>query len=144
MSEPLVLGLGEPWRGDDGVGPWIAERLAARGRAARGWRGDGLGLVALFEGRRAVVLLDATRGAGPPGTLTRLDGAGPLPRGLFRGSTHEFGLAEAVETARALGLLPPALRLYGIEGASFALGEGLSPEVARSAARLLEELSAAP
>ena len=45
-------------------------------------------------------------------------------------STHHVGLAETVESARALGQLPRTTVVYGIEGASFEVGEQLSPEVA--------------
>ena len=64
----------------------------------------------------------------------------PLPRGLFRCSSHLFGPAEAVETARVLGRLPTELVLYGIEGAEFGYGEALSPEVERTAIELVELL----
>ena len=56
-----------------------------------------------------------------------------LPARLFDTSTHHFGLAEAVELARALGRLPRNVIVYGIEGKSFETGETLSPEVGRAA-----------
>ncbi len=46
-----------------------------------------------------------------------------------RSSTHSFGVAEAVELARALGRLPARIVVFGIEGRDFAQGEGLSPDV---------------
>jgi hypothetical protein len=81
-----------------------------------------------------------------PGTLHRVDaGAGPVPASVFRSSsTHAFGVGEAVELARALGTLPGRLALYGIEGAEFVAGEGLSAEVQAAvepaAQAVLEEL----
>ena len=43
-----------------------------------------------------------------------------------------------------LGRLPAALTVYGVEGATFTVGTGLSPEVAagaaEAAARILEEV----
>ena len=61
------------------------------------------------------MLIDATRSGARPGTLTCFDAiASPLPRPLFHNSTHEFGLAEAVELAGyaplALGEAERALR----------------------------------
>ena len=143
MSESarLFAGIGSRDRGDDGVGPWVAEALALRGRRAVAFGGDGAGLIALLEGERDVVLIDATRGAGPPGRHTVIDaGRQEVPRALFRCSTHQFGVAEAVETARALGILPPTLTLHGIEGRDFAPGARLSPEVARAARALVDAL----
>ncbi len=145
MSDPfagaLFIGVGEPARGDDGVGPWLAAALAARGREMAVRAADGAEIAALLAGRPAAVLLDATRGAGPPGTLTVLDLARTLlPPGLAPPSSHLIGLAEGVEIARALGDAPARLAFFGIEGRDFALGAGLSPPVAVAARTLLERL----
>ena len=68
--------------------------------------------------------------AAPPGTLHRLDAAeGELPAELFRTSTHHFGLAEAVELARAVGALPQRLVVFGIEAGQIELGDALTAEV---------------
>jgi hydrogenase maturation protease len=146
VSEPaatLFLGFGDAMRGDDGVGPWLVAALGARGCDARHLR-DGADLVALVEGRAAVALLDATRGAGPPGTLTARDLAqAPVPAAARGASSHLFGLAAGVETARALGLLPPDAHFYGVEGAAFGFGDGLSPAVAAQAQALTARLSPA-
>jgi hydrogenase maturation protease len=127
----LILGIGNRWRCDDGFGPMAADRLAALGFDAREHSGEGAGLMAAWEGFSRVIMIDASSGGGPPGTIRRLDAsAETLPRGFFRYSSHLFGLAEAVETARALGTLPPGLVVYAVEGESFTFGEGLSPSVA--------------
>lgn len=137
----LHVGVGNPMRQDDGVGPWLADRLAAGGLRAKAWTGDGAWLIDLFAREPALVLIDATRSGAAPGTIHRLDAfAEPLPRPFFANSTHEFGLAEAVEVARRLGLLPAELRVVGIEGAAFGPGTGLSPEVECAALALEVEL----
>jgi hydrogenase maturation protease len=64
-----------------------------------------------------------------------------LPAGLFRVSTHRFGLADALELARALGRLPPRVVVYGIEGSRFAPGRPMSPAVAAAVERLAGVLS---
>jgi hydrogenase maturation protease len=140
-AAPLAIGIGDPARGDDGVGPWLAAALRAHGVAAVAEARDGAALAALVEGRAAVVLLDATSGAGAPGTLTVLDLARhPLPAGLSPPSSHLIGLAEGIGIARALGTLPPRALFLGIEGAAFGLGQGLSQQVADAAAALLPRL----
>lgn len=126
-------------RRDDGVGPWVAAGLAARGWPAGIHAGDGMDLIGRFDVPHLVVI-DATRSGAAPGTRVTLDGATPLPRGVFAASSHLFGLAEAVETARALGLLPRRLTVHGIEGAEFGFGSGLSPAVEIAAAALLAEI----
>ncbi len=145
----VVVGVGNPGRGDDGVGPAVARAL--QGRVGPGVRvvargGEPAGLVALLEAAEAVALVDAVRGEGPAGRVWRFEaGAGPLPARLFgRTSTHAMGLAEAVELARALGALPGRVVVFGVEGQGFGVGEGLSPAVAAAvpevAARVLDEL----
>ncbi|MDJ1015575.1 MAG: hydrogenase maturation protease [Paracoccaceae bacterium] len=148
MIEPLdpgalFIGVGHPLRGDDGVGPWLAEALAARGFNATAQFGDGSGLIPMFEPSADVVIVDATQSGAAPGTLTRFDGADALPKDPFRNSTHEFGLAAAVEMARILGGLPRRLTIYGIEGRDFGLGSAMTEEVVKAAEELLEQLAPA-
>jgi len=145
VTRPLFVGVGNSYRSDDGVGPWLAQALAKAGRGAQVHGGDGTGLIDLFGQHSDLVILDATLSGRPAGTLTRIDAMdGPVPAELFHYSTHRFGVAEAIETARALGMLPERLVLYGIEGASFAAGCDLSDPVARAAQDLLETLMTRP
>jgi len=55
--------------------------------------------------------------------------------------THRFGLAEAVDTARALALLPQKLNVYGIEGQCFEAGEAMNDQVGHAASVLEQKLS---
>lgn len=143
MDAVLILGIGNAMRSDDGVGPFVAARLAAAGLNARVHCGDGTGIIDAMAAAQHLILIDATRSATAPGTRTSLDAiATPIPAEFFHYSTHRFGLAEAVETGRALGLLPPALTVHGIEGAAFEPGERLSPPVAKAAQALIAVLRA--
>lgn len=103
--------------------------------------------MALWRGRTAAVVLDAVSSDAPPGTLHRIEAAsGPLPAGLACGSSHAFGLAQAIEMARALGELPERLLVLGIEGAEFTAGQGLTPaveEAVAAAVRAVLEVTAA-
>jgi len=130
---PLVIGVGNTYRSDDGVGIVIARRIVER---APGWcmlemSGEGATLMEAWSDAHEVVLIDAVRSGQAPGTIHRLDaGQRPIPSDFFHYSTHAFSVAEAIEMARALGELPTRLVVYGIEGASFAAGETLSAPVA--------------
>jgi hydrogenase maturation protease len=105
--------------------------------------GDGAGLIDLFEAAPHVILVDAARSGAVAGTLHVFDAKqASLPAHFFHYSTHLFGLAEAVETARALGALPRILWVYGIEGAGFEVGEALSAPVRAGAAALVARLLA--
>ncbi len=137
----LHIGIGNAFRRDDGVGPWIVQELAMGGLRAREWSTDGAGLIALFDTEPELVLIDAARSGDRPGRILCFDAIKtPLPRGLFHNSTHEFGLAEAVELARRLDKLPNSLEVIGIEGADFSAGRGLTAEVLRAAGSVAEDL----
>jgi len=130
----LVVGIGNPERGDDGAGVAVVRRL--RGRIGRGVRllelpSNVSRLLDCWDGADAVVLVDAMSSGATPGTVQRFDAAAaPLPSRAFPGgSTHGFGVAEAIEIARALGRLPRQLVVYGIEGACFGDEHGLSAPV---------------
>ena len=133
----LVIGVGNPWRGDDGAGLEVARRLGGVT-----FEGDGTGLIDVWdEADDEVVVVDAGASGGTPGAIRRFDArAAPLPAHSLRSSSHHFGVADAVELARSLDRLPPALRVYAIEGEDFGAGRRLSPAVRSAVDRLAEEL----
>ncbi len=135
-----VIGVGNPWRGDDAVGLHVARRLQERlpeGVEVLEREGEPTSLIDAWEGAGMLWLVDAVFSGASPGTVHRLDAQErELPAELFRASTHHFGLPEAVELARALGRLPEHVVVYGIEGASFDAREGLTPEVEAAAERV--------
>jgi len=143
-----VVGVGNRWRSDDGIGPAVAARLRelAPDLDVVVREGEPVALLDALEGAGAAVVVDAVSSGGAPGTVHRLDATTePLPRELFARSTHHLGLADAVELGRALDRLPARLVVVGIEGASWDAGDELSPEVAAAlepaAAAVLEEVA---
>jgi hydrogenase maturation protease len=141
----VVIGVGNPDRGDDGVGPALLARL--EGRVPGGVRlvrlagADPAGMMEAWADAGRVVLVDAMVSGAVPGTVTRFDAAaGPLPAGVRLASTHVLGAETAVEMARALGNLPAHLVVYGVEGQSFAVGSGLSPAVAAAVPAAVERI----
>jgi hydrogenase maturation protease len=139
----LVVGLGSPDRGDDAVGPLVARRVAARGVPARVVeREDPTALLDLWSDVDLAVVVDAVRGDGPAGELVVLESgrdSAPLPEAAWvrtgRGGTHAFGLAAAVELARALRRLPPRVVLVGVTAGGFGYGEPLTDAVAAAVPR---------
>jgi hydrogenase maturation protease len=139
----LVIGVGNPWRGDDAVGVVVATRLKAARPAVDAvvHSGDTLGLCETWNGAEAVWVVDAIDSADAPGTILQYDArAAPLPCAAFRRSTHGFGVGDAIELGRAVGALPPRLVVYGVVGSSFEVGRDLSPPVARAAEELVERI----
>jgi hydrogenase maturation protease len=131
----IVFGVGNPDRGDDGAGPAVARQLwelPLQHAEIIEHGGEATTLVAQMDGAACVFLIDACASGAPPGTVRRFDvSTAPVPEEVALGlSTHGLGPATAVELARSLGQLPHRCIIYTIEGASFATGAPLSPQVA--------------
>ena len=132
----LLIGVGNPGRGDDGAGRAVARRVLARNDCAlevRECTGEATALMEAWTGFDDVVLVDACRGAGAPGSVRRI-GPDEIDRSatLQHASTHSLGVAAAIGLARVLGTLPSRLVIYAIESRHSSDGEGLSPEVDRA------------
>ena len=144
-SETLVIGIGNAFRGDDGIGLLVAQRLrelALPGVIVLEQSGEGTALVEAWGAAERAIVVDAVSSGSQPGALHRFEvNEQPLPAHFSGRSTHTFGLAEAVELARQLDRLPPRLVIYGIEGKSFAPGAELSPEVKAAAGTVIEQLA---
>ena len=140
----LVAGIGNPDRGDDGIGPAVARRLSGRvppGVSVRELGGDALALIEGWEGFASVILVDAVAPIMTPGRIHRLDLVrNRLPAAFSSPSTHALGLSETVELARSLGRLPPLVGAYLVEGERFETGAPLSPTVARAVEQVAEEI----
>ena len=147
MSGTIVIGVGNALRGDDAAGLRVAQLLAERGvDNVRESSGEIASLIDLWQGAEFVLLADAAQSGAEPGAISRFDASTePLPVKFLHCSTHAFGVAEAVELARALETLPPRVIVFGIEGISFEHSAPLNPEVAagveQAAAMIETELS---
>jgi hydrogenase maturation protease len=137
--------LGNRFRGDDGVGLLVADRLRAAGVDVQECQDEPTRLLDSWRGLDRLVLVDAVRSGAAPGTVHRIDASsGVLPRELGLSSSHLVGLAETLALARALDRLPPRVVVYGVEGAEFGASEAVTAAVAASvesvAADVLREL----
>ncbi|MGD2145919.1 MAG: hydrogenase maturation protease [Anaerolineae bacterium] len=130
----LVLGLGNPLRGDDGVGPRVVEELNHRGlpqgvTALDGGTG-GLDLLIVLEQWERVVIVDAAELGREPGQFVRFT---PDQVRLAAASStftlHNAGLSEVLALAAALERDLPEIVVFGVQPAQIGWGEGLSPAV---------------
>ena len=144
-----LVGIGQPLRGDDGVGP----------EAVRQWSRDhspkasdpniktiitetpGLELLELIQDSDVVILVDAVEGGDPAGTVrvrTGLPEAGSTPA---EKTAHGFGVAETVAIAKKIGArLPAHIIFIGVEGSSWKMGEGFSDPVRRAVPDAVREI----
>ena len=141
----LLLGLGNPLMGDDGVAWHLVERLRTDPRLPPdveiAWGGtDLLACGDLLEGRERVVLLDAVEGD-EPGEVRPLD---PWADDLQQRTTGAHALS-APEALRLLRHTRPSLAwtsflLLGVTVTDVRLGEGLSPWVEERLQQLAETI----
>ena len=128
----VVVGIGNRSRGDDGVGPLVAERVAALGLP--GVRvlteAEPLDLVEVLAAHDDVVVVDALAPRGHPGRVVvwSLDGPWPAGRGGRPIGSHGIGVLEAVELARALGGLAARLTVVGVEAGTLETRATLSAQ----------------
>lgn len=132
----VVIGVGNEYRGDDGVGLVVVRALDGKlpaGVEVVVQTGEATALMNAWVDATHLILIDAVAAQGTPGKTYRIDASEtPLPVELFSRSTHDFGVATAIELARALGQLPPHVVVYGIEGQNFSAGAQLLPSVERA------------
>lgn len=140
----LVIGVGNEYRRDDGVGHSVARALMREepeGVRVIEESGEGAALMEAWRGADTVILIDAVHSGGEPGTVHCFDAqVQEIPANFFRYSTHAFSVAEAIELARTLGELPSQLIVYGIEGKDFQAGTGLSSEAAQAGREVLRQV----
>ncbi len=145
-EDVLVLGIGNPLMGDDGVGIKVVEMLkemdlpenvAVEEAGLPGW-----GLASWFENRSEVLIVDAVKMGLTPGSWRRLD---PYEFQVIVEenalSLHQGDLACGLALSQALDMLPPKLQIYGIEPANLEPGAGLSPEVCASLEEFVTRIS---
>ena len=102
---------------------------------------SGVDLIFFLQQADKVIIIDAVCSGAKPGTLHRFNASPqPIPTKYFHCSTHTFGVAEAIELARALKQLPQYLIVYGIEGKCFETGVRLSEEVEKAAQEVLKRV----
>lgn len=133
----LILGLGNPLLGDDGVGWRIAnivqEQIRTPDVDVDVHAGGGLTVMERLIGYERAIIVDAidTR-SNPPGTVScfRLEN---LPNHAYShlASTHETSLPKAIEVGRALNApLPKDIWIVAIESSpTFEFSERLSLSV---------------
>ncbi len=145
-----VIGLGNDWASDDGVGPEVVRRLRTRAQKP----GQALpiefiilpqadpSLLDVFDRCDIAILVDAVVSGASPGTVycEEWQPGALASRGIERTSSHGLGVRELLDLAAALDRLPRRVLLWGIEVVSTEPGRELSDPVAAQVPALVERL----
>jgi hydrogenase maturation protease len=135
----LVIGLGNPILGDDGVGWKIADEVAVAVGQKSSVEVDtaalgGLSLMERLLGYDRVVLVDSMEtGQSPVGSVRRFPLAAlPNPMAGHSASTHDTSLIIALKTAESIGAdIPKRVDVVAVEAQNvYDFSEELSPPVA--------------
>ena len=136
-----VIGIGNPYRRDDGIGPALVaalERLRPPGVSLTVADGEPSQLLDAWSGAPLAVVVDAVLCEVPaPGRIHRT-ALGPVVAGAVvagagsraAASTHGLGIPDAIRLAEVLGQAPGRLVVMAVEAADIGFGLGLSPAVA--------------
>ena len=149
----LIIGIGNPGRGDDGLGPALAAGLAGidpealpegavieiPGRSISAvWKYQlNIEDAALVRDYDAVVFADASREGGEPVTFGEI-----APAAAIAFTTHELSPPAVLALCEELYGRSPRGHLLAVRGYAWELGEGLSPEARRNRAVSAERLAA--
>ena len=138
----VIVGIGNPSRGDDGVGRKLVKLIKGKLDAeAIELDGEVSELIEILASSEIALIIDAVQHESRVGTLSCFDvHSGKLPAEQFRGSTHALGLEDALELARSLGSLPRRCMVLGISASNFNHGEGLSSELNQQLPELENEV----
>lgn len=130
----LILGLGNPYRSDDGVGVAVARgfRSPCSDVDIKHLNGEATAIINAWEDYSHVIICDAACAEGQAQTpfvaFQPLEEEGVLQKETHT-SSHGFGLSEAIKLGKAVGQIPDEIFAIGIYGQNFAVGDSLSPQV---------------
>lgn len=124
----VLIGVGNHDRGDDSIGPLVADAVQSRTDrvVSIDREGDLAVLPLLWEAGDDVLIVDACRSVDAVGTVRLID---PDDLAASSGlSTHGMNVAEAIQLAGRLCRMPNRLRVMGVAGHRFG-HEAMSPEL---------------
>jgi hydrogenase maturation protease len=147
----LIIGLGNPLLGDEGIGVRVIGELRELelpdGVELADGGTSGLRIISLMEGYQRVIIVDAADMDRLPGCVVRFTPS----EAQFKTeetplSLHQIGLVEALALAGALEVAPAEVVILGIQPGRIEGVVGLSPEVEGAIPRVirmvLDELDA--
>jgi hydrogenase maturation protease len=131
-DDVVVIGVGNSYRRDDGVGLVVAADIAERalpGLRVRHGVAESSAFLDAWSGARLAIVVDAAVTPGAvPGRVRRFTSVDDFAARPV--SSHGLDLAQAMELGTVLGRVPAALVLYTVDVDDTGYGAGLTPAVA--------------
>jgi hydrogenase maturation protease len=141
-----ILGLGNVLLGDDAFGPLTIEIFRSQFETGpeieiMDLGTPGLDLAPYLYGRDLVILVDAVKAGGEPGTV-RIYRESDLSECVarLRVTDHDPGLLESIAHLRFLGRAPLDLAIVGIIPESCLFGAGISSKIAAAVAMAIDQI----
>ena len=138
----VILGVGNLLLSDEGVGVHVANKfeevdLPAGVEVIEGGT-DGFRLINVITGADRLVVVDAVKGGGPPGSIYKFDiEDAPTFPDEYKTSVHQIGILEVIHLSGLVGQTPETT-IIGVEPKSLDMGMELSPEVQDKVPRIME------
>lgn len=144
--KPLLIGLGNRDRGDDQAGIYVAEKIQQQLGAVADvmiHRSDPAYLIDQWQGREFVIAVDAVvSDTMPEGEIFCWNAANEkLAVETCHTSTHNLGIHDAIELAKALGKMLRRFYVFGINARTFTAGQGMSRAVHDGAEKAANEVT---
>jgi hydrogenase maturation protease len=138
----LILGVGNLLLSDEGIGVHVANRMEQMDlppgvKVIEGGT-DGFRLMNVVTGAERVIVVDAVKGGGEPGSIYRFDiEDAPSSPDTYKTSVHQIGILEVIHFSEFLGKTPQAT-IIGVEPKSMDMSMELSPEIEEKVPRVIE------
>lgn len=138
----VVIGVGNLLLSDEGVGVHVANRLMemdlpAGVKVVEGGT-DGFRLMNVVTEADRLIVVDAVKGGGAPGSIYRFDiKDAPTCPDVYKTSVHQIGILEVIHLSELVGKTPETT-IIGVEPKSLDMGMELSPEVQAKIPKIVE------
>ena len=142
-----VMGAGNILMSDDGIGVRAVETLKELGGLP-----DDIDLIdagtatldalPLLDGVERLIIVDAVKGGGPPGTIYQFSPEDISEIRSGKISLHQISLLEALASNSLLGSTPPEIVIVGVEPQDISSGTDLSPKIAGALPKVIEAVFA--
>jgi hydrogenase maturation protease len=140
-TDALVIGIGNDFRSDDGVGLTVAAEIARRvsGVGVMTAIGEPATILEAWSGIPLVIAVDAAMGDGAtPGRIRRwTPGDSEQPTVV---SSHALGLSQTYALGQALGRIPHKLVVFTVDVEDIGHGVTLTPAVAAAVPAAVEAI----